>query len=50
MIEDLHSTNGTRVNNVAIEQETPVEPGDQIDLGGVILVVELPEPANPGEL
>ena len=46
-IEDLHSTNGTRVNDVAIEQETPLAPGDQIDLGGVQLVVELPEPASP---
>ena len=48
-IEDLNSTNGTRVNDVAIEQETPLAPGDQIDLGGVHLLVELPEPASPGE-
>ena len=39
-IEDLHSTNRTRVNGVIIEHETPVAPGDQIDLGGVHLAVE----------
>jgi hypothetical protein len=39
-IEDLHSTNGTRVNGVVVEHETPVAPGDQIDLGGVQLRLE----------
>ncbi len=48
-IEDLHSTNGTRVNDVDIEQETPLAPGDRIDVGNVQLVAELPEPDRPGE-
>jgi hypothetical protein len=48
-IEDLHSTNGTRVNDVAIEQETPLAPGDQIDVGGVLLLVERAEPPGLGE-
>jgi pSer/pThr/pTyr-binding forkhead associated (FHA) protein len=39
-IEDMNSTNGTRVNGAVIGQETPVGPGDQIDVGGVELLVE----------
>jgi pSer/pThr/pTyr-binding forkhead associated (FHA) protein len=39
-IEDLGSTNGTRVNGVVLERETPLAPGDQIDLGGVQLLLE----------
>jgi FHA domain-containing protein len=39
-IEDLNSLNGTRVNGVDIGQETPIGPGDQIDVGGVELLVE----------
>jgi pSer/pThr/pTyr-binding forkhead associated (FHA) protein len=39
-IEDLHSTNGTKVNGMAIDRQTPLEPGDEIDAGGVQLVVE----------
>jgi pSer/pThr/pTyr-binding forkhead associated (FHA) protein len=43
-IEDLHSTNGTRVNDVRIEGRTPLAPGDHIDLGGVRLEVEQQSP------
>ena len=39
-IEDLRSTNGTRVNGVIIERQTPLAPGDQIDVGGVQLLLE----------
>jgi Inner membrane component of T3SS, cytoplasmic domain/Family of unknown function (DUF6519) len=45
-IEDLHSTNRTRVNGVVIEHETPIAPGDQIDLGGVNLEVEQHEASS----
>jgi pSer/pThr/pTyr-binding forkhead associated (FHA) protein len=39
-IEDLRSTNGTRVNGESIKSQTPISPRDQIDLGGVHLVIE----------
>ena len=39
-IEDLHSTNGTTVNDVTVEHEVPVVPGDQINVGGVKLAVQ----------
>jgi Inner membrane component of T3SS, cytoplasmic domain len=39
-IEDLRSTNGTRVNGAIIERQTPLAPGDQIDVGGVQLRLE----------
>jgi pSer/pThr/pTyr-binding forkhead associated (FHA) protein len=39
-IEDLRSTNGTKVNGAAIDGQTDLGPGDQIDVGGVQLVVE----------
>ena len=39
-IEDLRSTNGTRVNGESIRAQTTLAPGDQIDLGGVHLVIE----------
>jgi hypothetical protein len=39
-IEDMNSTNGTRVNGVDIGQETPIGPGDRIDVAGVELLVE----------
>jgi pSer/pThr/pTyr-binding forkhead associated (FHA) protein len=39
-IKDLRSTNGTKVNGVAIERQTSLASGDQLALGGVILVVE----------
>jgi hypothetical protein len=39
-IEDMNSTNGTRINGAVIGQETAIGPGDQIDMGGVELLVE----------
>jgi pSer/pThr/pTyr-binding forkhead associated (FHA) protein len=48
-IEDLHSTNGTRVNDVLIERQTPIGPGDRIGVGGVHLVVERHEIIRRGE-
>src|SRR5262249_34406888 len=39
-IEDMSSTNGTRVNGADIGHETPVGPGDQIDVRGVEVLVE----------
>lgn len=33
-IEDLRSTNGTRVNGTLIERQTPLAPGDRIGIGG----------------
>ncbi len=39
-IEDLRSTNGTKVNGVAIDRQTPLAPGDQIEVGDVKLAVE----------
>ena len=39
-IEDMNSTNGTRVNDVDIAQEAPIGPGDRIDVAGVELLVE----------
>jgi hypothetical protein len=39
-IEDMNSTNGTRVNDVDIGQETSIGPGDRIDVAGVELLVE----------
>jgi hypothetical protein len=39
-IEDLRSTNGTVVNGVLIERQTPLAPGDRIEVGGVELMLE----------
>jgi serine/threonine-protein kinase len=39
-IEDLGSTNGTLVNDRRIEAATPLEPGDKVELGGTILLVD----------
>jgi pSer/pThr/pTyr-binding forkhead associated (FHA) protein len=47
-IEDLRSTNGTRVNGESIRNQTTLAPGDQIDLGGVQLVIEQRQPKRPG--
>lgn len=48
-IEDLHPTDGIRVNDEAIQHETPLTPGDRIELGGVRLEIEQREPTDPGE-
>jgi pSer/pThr/pTyr-binding forkhead associated (FHA) protein len=39
-IEDLGSTNRTKVNGVAIDRQTPFAAGDQIDVGDVRLAIE----------
>jgi FHA domain len=49
-IEDLHSTNGTKVNGVAIDSQTALVPGDLINVGGVQLVVEHNQVTSPDEL
>ena len=48
-IEDLRSTNGTKVNGVAIDRQTDLAPGDLIDVGGVQLVVEHNQVTSPDE-
>jgi pSer/pThr/pTyr-binding forkhead associated (FHA) protein len=41
IVEDLRSTNGTKVNGVTISGPIHMLPGDQLDLGGVLLVLNL---------
>ncbi len=57
LLEDLGSTNGTFINGVRLAPRTPKElrPGDKVDLGAVMLVVQQPtaistepEPRPPG--
>jgi pSer/pThr/pTyr-binding forkhead associated (FHA) protein len=48
-VEDLRSTNGTRVNGVTIERQTSLTPGDQLDVGGVTLILEQQWTADPNE-
>jgi hypothetical protein len=48
-IEDLHPINGIRVNDEAIQHETPIAPGDRIELAGVRLEIEQREPTDRGE-
>lgn len=40
VIEDLHSTNGTSVNGVAV-QRSIIQPGDHIEVGGVSIRLDL---------
>jgi 6-phosphogluconolactonase (cycloisomerase 2 family) len=48
LVEDLRSTNGTRVNGVPITALTSLRPGDRIELGGTTLEVRgAPAPAGP---
>jgi pSer/pThr/pTyr-binding forkhead associated (FHA) protein len=44
IIEDLGSTNGTRVNGRLVERSTPLNPGDSIEVGTTKLEVVAPEP------
>ena len=37
MIEDLGSSNGTRVNGMRVREATALRPGDQIELGDTTL-------------
>jgi hypothetical protein len=46
-VEDLRSTNGTKVNGVTIERQTSLTPGDQLDVGGVTLILEQQWTADP---
>ncbi len=39
-VEDLHSTNGTRVNELPVEQGLVVTYGDRIHIGDVCLILE----------
>jgi hypothetical protein len=48
-IEDLRSTNGTKVNGVPIDRQINLAPGDLIDLGGVELVIERNQITSPDE-
>ncbi len=40
-VEDLRSTNGTKVNGTTIEGQTLLTPGDELELGGVQLLLEM---------
>jgi len=48
-IEDLRSTNGTKVNGVVIDRQTPLAPGDQVDVGDVQLAVEQHQTTSPDQ-
>ena len=48
-IEDLRSTNGTKVNGVVIDRQTPLAPGDQINVGDVQLAVEQHQTTSPDQ-
>jgi len=39
-VEDLGSANGTRLNDVAVEAEIPVQPGDKLTVGPITFRVE----------
>lgn len=47
-IRDLESSNGTWVNDHAIEDRTPLAPGDRIRCGDTILILARSEEAGPG--
>ena len=40
-VEDLRSTNGTKVNGTTIDRQTLLAPGDELELGGVQLLLEM---------
>ncbi len=40
LLEDLDTTNGTRVNGLRVKGAVRIEPGDIIDIGGTSFVVE----------
>jgi pilus assembly protein CpaF len=46
-VEDLGSTNGTRVDGVRVEGRAPLLPGSVLEIGVVRLRVEGPPPADP---
>jgi len=41
IVDDLSSTNGTAVNGQRITHPTPLHPGDNLEVGGVLLRLEL---------
>jgi pSer/pThr/pTyr-binding forkhead associated (FHA) protein len=43
-VEDLTSTNGTRVNGIRIRAATIVRAGDRLGLGGTAFRVDRPSP------
>ena len=43
-VQDLHSTNGTAVNDAWVQATSPVYPGDLLRLGEVLLRLEVDEP------
>lgn len=51
MVEDTGSTNGTRVNGVAVTGPTRLKKGDVVEFGDIRLTVELggQPPAGPGD-
>ena len=49
-IEDLGSTNGTKVNDFYVSEKTELHEGDRIAVGTVCLVVKFPEPDQEEEL
>lgn len=49
-LEDLGSTNGTFVNNVAISSATRLKDGDEIALGKAVLKLRMVEPQGPTEM
>lgn len=49
LLRDLGSQNGTIVNNVRIEKETLLQPGDILQLGPIQFELEGARPAKPKE-
>lgn len=41
VVDDLDSTNGTAVNGLRVTHPTPLHPGDNLEVGGVLLRLEL---------
>lgn len=51
LVRDLGSQNGTLVNNVLIEQESLLRPGDTVQVGPMIFLVAGPKPQKqPAEI
>jgi pSer/pThr/pTyr-binding forkhead associated (FHA) protein len=46
LLADLHSTNGTYVNGLRVEQVTALRDGDRIDMGDVSLVYRCQQPVG----
>jgi len=48
LVRDLGSQNGTIVNNVRIEAETLMQPGDLLQIGPILFELAGARPAKPG--